>query len=170
MTEKEFQEHQIRDEIKISYKYTLGGQSKFFIDLMNEKKLLGTKCKKCGKIWMPPRIACSDCYENTEWIELPHTGVIDVSTIVWYTTSDFIQNVPYGIAFIRLDKADTAMLQGIFSENLVPSKIKKGERVRAVFKNAENREGKITDFFFVPEAEYKNWIKKPDFEGGRTNE
>lgn len=163
---KKFKAHEIRDEISISYKYTLGGQSKFFLDLKEHKKLQGTKCNKCGKTWMPPRIACSDCFEDTEWIELPYTGEIMVSTIVWYTTSDFIQKIPYGVAFIKLDNADTGLLQGIFSENLVPSKVKKGQRVKAVFKTKEKREGKMTDFFFVPEEEYENWIQKPEYEGG----
>lgn len=166
MSGEKFQEHEIRDRIVIQYKYTMGGQSKFFIELMNNKKILGTKCKKCGKIWMPPRINCSECFEDTDWVEMPHTGVIKVSTIVWYTTSAFIQSVPYGIAFIQLDKADTGMLQGIFSENLVPSKVKKGQRVKAVFKKKEDREGKMTDFFFVPEDEYDTWISKPQYEGG----
>ena len=160
----EFQAHEIRDIIKINYKYTMGGQSKFFIELMKNKKILGAKCKKCGKVWMPPRINCSDCYEDTDWLELKQTGVIEVSTIVWYTTSAFIQAVPYGIAFIKLDGAETAFNQGIFSENLVPSKIKKGQRVRAVFQ--KERQGKMTDFFFVPEGEYERWINKPEYEGG----
>ncbi|TFF93604.1 MAG: Zn-ribbon domain-containing OB-fold protein [Promethearchaeota archaeon] len=166
MTEDNFKAHEIRDRIHIDYKYTYGSQSKFFIDLMNEKKLQGTKCKKCGKVWMPPRVGCSDCFEDTDWIELPHTGEIMVSTIVWYTTSDFIQKIPYGIAFIKLDNADTGMLQGVFSENLVPSKIRKGQKVRAVFKTKEKREGKMTDFFFVPEEEYQTWINQPEYEGG----
>jgi uncharacterized OB-fold protein len=165
MKEEKFNSHEIRDRIVIQYKYTMGGQSKFFIDLKNKKKLHGAKCKKCGKIWMPPRMSCSDCFEDTEWVELPHTGTIKVSTIVWYTTSAFIQSVPYGIAFIQMEKADTAMLQGIFSENLVPSKVKKGQRVKAVFKRKEDREGKMTDFFFVPEDEYERWIAKPEYEG-----
>lgn len=160
----EFQAHEIRDIIKINYKYSLGGQSKFFLELMNNKKILGTKCTKCGKIWMPPRINCSDCYVPAEWVEVKPTGTIEVSTIVWYTTSAFIKNIPYGTAYIRLDGADTALLQGIFSENLVPSKIKKGKRVRAVFQ--KERAGKMTDFFFVPEDEYLNWISKPEYEGG----
>ncbi|MEE9378026.1 MAG: OB-fold domain-containing protein [Candidatus Lokiarchaeia archaeon] len=160
----EFQDHQIRDKIGINYKYTMGGQSKFFIELMNNKKILGTKCKKCGKVWMPPRINCSDCYEDTDWVEIKQTGTIQVSTIVWYTTSAFIQVVPYGIAFIKLDGTHTAFNQGIFSENLVPSKVKKGQRVRAVFQ--KEREGKMTDFFFVPEGEYERWISKPEYEGG----
>jgi len=160
----EFQAHEIRDIIKINYKYSLGGQSKFFLELMNNKKILGTKCTKCGKIWMPPRINCSDCYVTAEWVEVKTTGTIEVSTIVWYTTSAFIKKIPYGTAYVKLDGADTALLQGIFSENLVPSKIKKGKRVRAVFQ--KEREGKMTDFFFVPEDEYLNWISKHEYEGG----
>ncbi len=164
MSGKEFQAHEIRDRIAINYKYSLGGQSKFFIDVMNNKKLLGTKCTKCGKTWMPPRINCSDCYEPAEWIEMTQTGIIQVSTIVWYTTSAFIKAIPYAIGYIKLDGAQTAFLQGIFSENLVPSKVKKGSRVKAVF--LKEREGKMTDFFFVPEDEYENWINKPEYEGG----
>jgi len=161
----EFQDHQIRDRIKIEYRYTMGGQSKFFIELMKHKKLLGTKCTKCGKTWMPPRINCSDCYAPADWVELKQTGTIQVSTIVWYTTSAFIKAIPYGVGFIKLDGAETSLLQGIFSENLVPSKVKKGRRVKAVF--LKEREGKMTDFFFVPEDEYNNWVNKPEYEGGR---
>ena len=161
---EEFQEHQIRDVIKINYKYTMGGQSKFFLEIMNNKRLLGTRCINCGKTWMPPRINCSDCFAPAEWVELNQAGTIEVSTIVWYTTSAFIKAVPYGIGFIKLDGAETSLLQGIFSENLVPSKVKKGRRVRAVFN--KEREGKMTDFFFVPENEYEIWINKPEYEGG----
>ena len=75
-----------------------------------------------------------------------------------------MQAVPYGIAFIKLDETHTAFNQGIFSENLVSSKVKKGQRVRAVFQ--KEREGKMTDFFFVPEGEYERWISKPEYEGG----
>jgi len=160
----EFQAHEIRDIIKINYKYSMGGQSKFFLELMKNKKLLGTKCTKCGKIWMPPRIHCSDCFVPAKWHEVKSTGTIKVSTIVWYTTSAFIENIPYATAYVKLDGADTSLLQGVFSENLVPSKIKKGKRVKAVFQ--KEREGKMTDFFFVPEDEYERWISKPEFEGG----
>ena len=164
MSGQDFQDHQIRDRIAINYKYSLGGQSKFFIELMNNKKILGTKCSKCGKTWMPPRINCSDCYAPAEWVEMKQTGTIEVSTIVWYTTSAFIKAIPYAIGYIKLDGAQTAFLQGIFSENLVPSKVKKGSRIKAVF--LKEREGKMTDFFFVPEDEYETWINKPEYEGG----
>jgi uncharacterized OB-fold protein len=163
MSEK-YEPHEIRDVIRIDYKYSIGGQAKFFIELKNNKKLFATKCKKCGKVWMPPRIKCSDCFDVADWVEIKQSGEILVSTIAWYTTSAFIASVPYAMGFVKMDGTDTAILQGIFSENLVPSKIKKGKKVKAVFN--KNREGKMTDFFFVPEEEYENWIAKPEFEGG----
>jgi len=156
--------HEIEDQIIVNYHYSMGGQSPFFIALKNEKKLMGTKCQKCGTVYMPPRINCARCYQPTEWVEVKDTATIKVSTLVWYSTSAFIASVPYAIGYLQLDGATTAMLQGIFSDNLVPSKIKSGKRVRAVFKKV--REGKVTDFFFVPEDEYAEWIKKPEFEGG----
>jgi uncharacterized OB-fold protein len=164
MNTNKFEAHEIVDKIVINYRYTLGGQSKFFIELKENKKIFGTKCRKCGKIWIPPRVHCSDCYEDTDWVELPPEGEIRVSTIAWFTTSAFIKNVPYAIGFIKIRGADTAIFQGIFSENLVPSEIKKGKKVKAVF--MKERVGKMTDFFFVPAEEYENWINKSDYEGG----
>jgi uncharacterized OB-fold protein len=161
---KEFFE--IEDQIVMNYKYSLGGQSRFFIELKDNKQIMATKCEKCGTIYCPPRVACGKCYHPTQWVPLKDTGVIRVSTLVWYSTSAFIQNIPYAVGYIQLDGASTAINQGIFSENLVPSKIRPGERVRAVFK--KDREGKITDFFFVPLDEYDAWIKKPEFEGGKS--
>ena len=160
----EFKAHEIEDQIKINYKYSFGGQSRYFLELKNHKKIYGTKCIKCGYVWSPPRINCSKCYAPTEWIPLKDTGTIMVSTIVWYGTSEFLVSIPYGVGYIKIDGADTSMLQEIFSENLVPSKIKKGKKVRAVF--LKERKGKATDFFFVPVEEYDSWIKKPEYEGG----
>ncbi len=162
--EKPFQFHEIEDQIVMNYHYSMGGQSPFFIALKNDKKLMGTKCPECGTVYMPPRVACARCYKPTTWVQVKDTAIIKVATLVWYSTSKFIASVPYAIGYIQLDGATTAMLQGVFSENLVPSKIKSGKRVRAVFKKV--REGKATDFFFVPEDEYTEWLKKPEFEGG----
>ncbi|TFG05769.1 MAG: hypothetical protein EU536_00920 [Promethearchaeota archaeon] len=162
MTEKY---HEIDDIIFMNYKYSLGGQSRFFIELKDNKQILGAKCPKCNTVYCPPRVNCSKCYQPTEWVPVKDTGVIRISTLVWYSTSKFIQNIPYAVGYIQLDGATTAINQGIFSDNLVPSKIRPGERVRAVFKKA--REGKVTDFFFVPLDEYSEWIKKSEFEGGK---
>ncbi len=162
--ESPFQFHEIEDQIVINYHYSMGGQSPFFIALKNDKKLMGTKCPNCGTVYVPPRVTCARCYKPATWVQVKDTATIKVATLVWYSTSKFIASVPYAIGYIQLDGATTSMLQGVFSDNLVPSKIKAGKRVRAVFK--KEREGKATDFFFVPEDEYADWVKKPGFEGG----
>ena len=73
--------------------------------------------------------------------------------------------IAQGLNYLGLGIADYQESNKIFfSENLVPSKIKKGKRVKAVFN--KEREGKMTDFFFVPEDEYERWISKPEFDGG----
>ena len=144
--------HEIEDQITMNYKYSMGGQSRFFTELKDNKRILGAKCNKCNTVYCPPRVACAKCYEQTEWVLVKDVGEIKVSTLVWYTTSAFIQNIPYAVGYIQLEGANTAINQGIFSESLVPSKIRPGKKVRAVFK--KEREGKITDFFFVPIDEY----------------
>ncbi len=158
--------HEIDDIIFVNYKYALGGQSKFFIELKDNKRIFGAKCEKCNTIYCPPRVTCAKCYHPTVWTPLKDTGTIRVSTLVWFSTSKFIQNIPYAVGYIQIDGATTAINQGIFSDNLKPSKIRPGEPVRAVFK--KEREGKITDFFFVPLDEYDEWVKKPEFEGGKS--
>lgn len=158
--------YEIEDQIVMNYKYSLGGQSRFFIELKENRRIFGAKCPKCGTVYCPPRIACAKCYQPTEWIPLKDTGVIKVATLVWYSTSKFITHVPYAVGYIQLDGASTAICHSVLSENLVPSKIRPGARVRAVFK--KKREGKITDFFLVPLDEYENWIIKPEYEGGKS--
>ncbi len=160
--------HEIEDQIIMNYKYSYGGQSRFFIELRDNKRILGSKCKECGTTYCPPRVACAKCYKPTEWVTIKDVGEIKVSTLVWYSTSAFIQYIPYAVGYIQLEGASTAINQGIFSESLVPSKIKAGKKVRAVFK--KEREGKITDFFFVPIDEYEMWINKPEYEGGGASD
>ena len=158
--------HEIEDQIIMNYRYSIGGQSRFFLELRDNKQIMAAKCDSCGTVYCPPRVSCSKCYKPTKWVPLKDTGEIRVSTLVWFTTSAFIEYIPYAVGYIQVDGATTAINQGIFSENLVPSKIKPGEKVRAVFK--KDREGKITDFFFVPIDEFEAWIKKPEFEGGKS--
>ena len=53
---------------KPEYLYSLGELSPFFREIINNKRLLGSKCPKCGTVWMYPRGDCPDCYEENEWI------------------------------------------------------------------------------------------------------
>jgi hypothetical protein len=129
------------------FEYAVGMHgSKFFQELRDHKRLLGIKCPRCGKVYIPPRGVCGPCFQKmTEFVEVKPTGVIGTYTILRFAFIDpetgKQKPVPYGYGFIKLDGADTLFQHYINIED--ESKIKVGARVEAVF--AENRKGSIRD-------------------------
>jgi len=134
------------DKIEIFYKYTYGGQSRFFREIRENKKLYGSKCRKCGKVFCPPRQDCNRCYEKTEWVPLSGEGTVVTCCSVHFTNSSFIKKIPFICALIQLDGTDFLMINNIEMDDI--SQAKPGMRVKAVFR--EERDGAITDFYFEP--------------------
>ncbi|MBP7605358.1 MAG: Zn-ribbon domain-containing OB-fold protein [Spirochaetes bacterium] len=123
--------------------------SKFFAELRDNKKLLGVRCPKCKKVYVPPRGVCGPCFEElNEFVELGPRGVIGTYTILRFAFIDpetgHQKPVPYGYGFIKLDGADTLFQHYIDIED--EKKIKVGARVEAVF--ADERKGTIRDILY----------------------
>ena len=120
--------------------------SKFFKEIKDNKRFVGLKCPKCGKVYIPPRGVCGQCFvEMKEWVEVGPGGTIGSFTILRYAFIDpetgQQKPVPYGYGFIKLDGADTLFQHYINIED--ESKIKVGARVEPVF--SEVRKGTIRD-------------------------
>lgn len=50
---------------------------------LNEDKLMGTRCKNCGTIFLPPRSLCIRCYgTQMEWLEMPGKGKLVTFTCI----------------------------------------------------------------------------------------
>ena len=73
-----------------------------FVDLLDEGKVAGTKCKNCGKTYFPPRADCSNCLSSDmEWFEIPGPGkLISFSTLI-YAPTGFEDDLPYTIALAQ---------------------------------------------------------------------
>ncbi len=56
-----------QSKINVPYSWWAGDTaSKFYITLRDEKKIMGTKCAACNKVFLPPRKICPSCFtENT---------------------------------------------------------------------------------------------------------
>jgi len=120
--------------------------SKFLTELKENKKLIGSKCPKCGMVYVPPRKVCGRCYEAMdEYVPVSDEGEIVVCAIIEFGFVDpetgVQRPVPYGYVFVRLDGSDTALPH--FCDSADPQKVKVGARVKAVFE--ENRKGSIMD-------------------------
>ena len=59
-----------KSQINVPYNWWAGDTaSKFLCALRDEQKILGTKCGKCSRVFVPPRKNCPTCFKpNKEWM------------------------------------------------------------------------------------------------------
>ena len=54
-----------------------------FEAFLKEEKLMGSKCKSCGKLFVPPRPICIDCSgTDMEWVEVKGDGKLSAFTCI----------------------------------------------------------------------------------------
>jgi len=63
LKEEDLKRHPVvEDKPKARYSYTAGQALSVFLNGLKEGKILGRKCNKCGRIYVPPRMYCEDCF------------------------------------------------------------------------------------------------------------
>ena len=132
------------------FNYAIGMHgSKFFQEIRDHQQILGIRCPACGKVYVPPRRVCGECYvEMTEFVPVGPGGEIGTFTILRYAFIDpetgEQKPVPYGYGFIRFDGADTLFQHYIDIDD--ESKVKIGARVEPVF--SDDPKGTIKDILY----------------------
>lgn len=84
-------------------------------------KLLGGKCKKCGKVHLPPRVLCDSCFSKEfEWIELPREGKLLTYTIIHVAPSQLQEMAPYAVGIVQLKNGSQipGMIRGVALEQI----------------------------------------------------
>jgi len=115
-------------------------ESKLTFEAYNEalkgNKLLGLKCKKCGAVTVPPKMACRKCASpDMEVIELKGSGEIKTFTTVFVAPEGRNDEVPYSIVLVELNEGPWLMgnLAGIEPEKatmeLIGKKVKMDNKV-----------------------------------------
>ena len=80
--EKEFQ---IKWKTDLPYRYSIGELAVKYFEELKKRKIMGSKCSKCGKVHMPPRRVCVECFiEMTvdDMVELSSKGTLEGFTVV----------------------------------------------------------------------------------------
>ncbi len=50
---------------------------------LNEEKLMGSKCKRCGALFAPPRPICTECHGiEMQWVEMKGRGQLVAFTSI----------------------------------------------------------------------------------------
>ena len=76
-----------------------------FYKFVKEGKLMGAKCNKCGKLLVPPKPMCPQCFsKDLKWKELPKRGKLLTYTVIHVSPKRFQQLAPYAVGIIELEK------------------------------------------------------------------
>lgn len=72
-----------------------------FIGYLEEGKVAGTRCAKCGRKFFPPRADCFACPgEPVEWFEVQGAGKLMTFSELMYAPIGFGEDLPYAIAVL----------------------------------------------------------------------
>ena len=83
---------------------------KGYKEALKQNKLLGLKCKQCGTITVPPKIACGNCASaDLDIVELSGKGKIQTFTTVFVPPEGRESECPYVIVLVELDEGPWIM-------------------------------------------------------------
>lgn len=136
-------------KISVPYSWTVGSTlSKWYGLLRDSAELWGNRCPSCGKVYVPPKIKCNDCYEDmNDWVKLPGTGTLETYTVVRYEEAIHPKKAPLIYGVVKMDGADTGLVHLI--DEVEPDQVKVGMRLEVVL--ADEREANIFDIkYFRP--------------------
>jgi hypothetical protein len=106
---------------------------------LNERKIMGSKCKKCGALALPPRSICVSCFgKEMEWIQFMGTGRLAAFTGItvappYMTKEGFGRNNPYVVGVVELQEGVKTVARIVGVDAKKPEQIKVGTPLEAEF-------------------------------------
>ena len=96
-----------------------------FDQFLSERKLMASRCAKCGSLWCPPRPICNKCNsEQMEWMETGGKGkLVAFTTIEVGTTmmldAGYNRDNPYCSGIVELEEGPriSAQILGVDARN-----------------------------------------------------
>ena len=121
---------------------------------LNEDKLMGSKCKKCNSLYLPPRPICIECHNtDMEWVQMKGIGKLLAFTCIavgppFMVKEGYNRSNPYCSGVVELEEGVQvdARIEGVDTSN--PESIKIGLPLTAEFLHRE--EGTRTFLGFKP--------------------
>ncbi len=109
-----------------------------FVQYLEEGKIMGTRCKDCGKTFFPPRADCHTCLaSNMEWFEVSGTGKLVTYSGLEFAPVGFGDDVPYAIAL--LDYGDYKIF-GRIASDIPMEEVKVGMEMKTVVNILSNEQ------------------------------
>jgi uncharacterized OB-fold protein len=153
----------VETPIRLDYSYTPGVASSRFLRSIERGEIVGQRCPSCGKVYVPPRGACSMCGVATdEEVGLSGRGTITTFCVTQIPSPGLVP--PYVSAWIRLDGADITSM--FLVQECDPADVRLGMRVEPVWVEESSRDASLGNIrYFRPNGEpdapyesYKDYV------------
>ena len=141
----------IKGEIRIGYNWSPGkAGERFFRDLKENGKIMGTRCRKCSRVLVPPRSFCEECFcDDMEWVEVEPRGTLATFGDSYFSAQGKRLDEPWILGIVRLNGSDGGLIHYIREAKAEDLRI--GMQMEIVFK--EQREGNILDILYFRPVE-----------------
>ena len=136
-----------RGLVRADFNFWVGQYLDKFLDNLENKKIIGNKCPKCGDVFVPPRKMCGKCNVviplEENWVDLPDTGILKNYTITPYRVNDRTDRKTKNLllGMIQIDGSNTSIVYRLL--NLEPSEVKIGIKLQIEW--AEKTKGDPSD-------------------------
>jgi uncharacterized OB-fold protein len=75
-----------------------------FYKFLAQKKLMAGKCQKCGKIHLPPRPLCDNCFsQQFTWTQISGKGKLLTYSVIHIAPQQFQAMAPYAVGIVQLE-------------------------------------------------------------------
>lgn len=123
---------------------------------LGEEKLMGSRCRKCGALFVPPRQICIDCYSyEMEWVHMSGRGKLAAFTAIRIPPPSMIaqgysRKNPYCSGVVSLEEGGRvdARIEGLDLDK--PEEIKVGLPMKAIFLHRPEADPSETCLAFEP--------------------
>ena len=123
---------------------------------LNQEKLMGSRCRKCGALFVPPRTICIKCFGiEMEWIEMKGKGKLAAFTCIaigppFMAKEGYDRKRPYVSGVVELEEGVkvVARIEGL--DGSKPETIEIGTPVQVEFLHRREGENLTTFLAFRP--------------------
>jgi uncharacterized OB-fold protein len=154
----------VETRVHLPYRYLAGDYKARFLRALKDRKILGSRCSKTGKVFVPPLVNSPESFAPaTEFVEVADRGIVTTFCIVNIPVIGRDLQLPYVAASVALDGASLSIFSAI--QECKPEDVRMGMRVEAVWKPDGEREGSFDDLLYFrptgePDEPYESFIHR----------
>ena len=135
--------------ISLPYRLTPGKATGTFLAELAARRIIGTRCGRCGRVELPAQDVCRCGHDGLEFVQVSDQG----------TLNGFTQTPEHMLALVRLDGVDVDLMHRLVGDAPSGKGWDVGQRVQAVW--ADTAQGNIMDLAGFGDASTASLINKP---------